>query len=87
MSLDPADDRLWSADILPAENICDRALRKWVRDGRFPAPDGNINGRNYWLRRTYERWRADVADGKHSQKRRPVAVTLHTRRGKRRRRG
>jgi hypothetical protein len=86
MSLDPADDRLWAADILHTENICDRAHRKWVKNGRFPPPDGNLNGRNYWLRATYERWRAEVTAGRYAQKRRPISITL-PRRSKPRRAG
>jgi hypothetical protein len=43
------------------------------RLGRFPPPDGNLNGRNFWLRATYERWRSEVLSGRYSQQRRPMA--------------
>ena len=72
--LKPADARLWSADICQAENIGGRCLRKWIAARRFPEPDGNINGRNFWLRKTYDRWRADVMAGKYSQQRQPGAA-------------
>ncbi len=85
-ALDPADDRLWSADILRAENIGGRGLRKWISLGRFPKPDGNLAGRNFWFRRTYERWRLAVAAGKYSQTRRPVRITMRGRRSKQHRR-
>ena len=70
-SLQPADDKLWSPEIRRAENIGDRGFRKWVAIGRFPAPDGNLNGRNFWLRSTYERWKADVLAGRYAKHRRP----------------
>jgi len=53
--------------------ITDRALRKWIELGRFPKPDGNINGRNFWLASTVRQHRADMLAGKFSQLRRPVA--------------
>ena len=67
-------ERLWSSLITQDNNVTDRCLRKWIATGRFPAPDGNLNGRNFWLRSTYERWKADVLAGKYSQQRRPGAV-------------
>jgi hypothetical protein len=64
-------DRVWSREILDAEKIGDRCLRYWIADGRFPQPDGNLNGRNFWLRVTYDVWKADVLAGRYRQDRRP----------------
>jgi hypothetical protein len=72
-SIRPADDRLWAHEIRRAESIGDRGFRKWIAESRFPTPDGNLNGRNFWLRSTYERWKADVLAGRYAQRRRPGA--------------
>lgn len=69
--LKTSEDRIWSREILDAENIGDRGFRKWVASGRFPKPDGNLNGRNFWLRSTYESWKVDVLAGHYAQNRRP----------------
>jgi len=45
--------------------VTDRGVRKWHKTGKFPAPDGNLNGRNFWKRSTYRKWQADVLDGKY----------------------
>jgi len=68
-----ARERIWSHEIRRAEDIGDRGFRKWIASGRFPQPDGNLNGRNFWLRSTYERWKADVIAGRYAQHRRPGA--------------
>jgi hypothetical protein len=65
------NDLVWGADLRRAIGVCDRALRQWITRGQFPAPDGNVNGRNFWLRSTVEQWRADVTAGKYAQARRP----------------
>ena len=65
------DARVWSRDILDEQGITDRCLRKWVTTGKFPAPDGNLNGRNFWQRATYERWKAEVLEGRYARHRRP----------------
>jgi hypothetical protein len=65
------DSRVWSREILDDQKVTDRCLRNWVTNGKFPPPDGNLNGRNFWLRATYERWKADVLAGRFSQRRRP----------------
>lgn len=62
---------VFTSEITSDVCIGDRGLRKQVATGRFPAPDGNLNGRNFWLRSTYERWKADVLAGRYSQRRRP----------------
>jgi hypothetical protein len=64
-------ERIYAADILRAERITDRCLRNWISRDRFPAPDGNIHGRNYWRSETYQKWREDVAAGRYAQARRP----------------
>ena len=69
-------ERIWSDFIVSDNGVTSRCFRKWRASGRFPAPDGNLNGRNYWLRTTYEAWKTDVAAGKYSQQRRPGAVAL-----------
>jgi hypothetical protein len=45
--------------------VTDRGVRKWIAKGRFPKPDGNLNGRNFWLAETYAQWKAEVLDGKY----------------------
>jgi hypothetical protein len=65
---------VYSIDIASDNGITSRCLRKWIQKGRFPPPDGNLHGRNFWLRSTYERWQADVLAGKYSQPRRPGSV-------------
>ena len=70
-SVAQADDRVWSQEIRRNENIGDRGFRNWIAVGKFPAPDGNLNGRNFWLRSTYERWKADVLAGRYSRRCRP----------------
>ncbi len=65
------DDRVWSSEVLRREGVCDRALRKWVRRGRFPKPDGNLLGRNWWWRSTYDTCRTEVLAGRYAQQRRP----------------
>jgi hypothetical protein len=63
-NIELGNDRVWSSDIRRAEKIGDRGFRKWISEGRFPRPDGNLFGRNFWLRATYEQWRADVMAGR-----------------------
>lgn len=65
------NDKIWSGEIRADNSITDRCLRKWVKLGRFPVPDGNLHGRNFWLRSTYERWLADALAGRYRQVRRP----------------
>jgi len=69
-----ADQKLWAADIRRPENIGDRGFRKWIATGRFPPPDGNLNGRNFWLKSTYEHWKSEVLAGRYAKYRRPGAV-------------
>jgi hypothetical protein len=46
-------------------NVTDRGVRKWIQKGRFPKPDGNLNGRNFWLPETFAQWKADALAGKY----------------------
>jgi hypothetical protein len=66
----------YTATICAEVDITDRCLRKWTVRGYFPAPDGNLNGRNFWLRSTYERWRSDVLAGRYAKHRRPGRAQL-----------
>jgi hypothetical protein len=66
-----SEDRLWSAAIRRAEGIGDRGFRKWIASGRFPPADSNLNGRLFWLRSTYEHWKAEVLAGRYAKQRRP----------------
>ena len=52
-NIELGNDRVWSSDIRRAEKIGDRGFRKWISEGRFPRPDGNLFGRNFWLRATF----------------------------------
>lgn len=71
-----SDHKIYSRQILDENGIGDRCLHKWIHQAppRFPAPDGNLNGRNYWHRSTYEVWKADVAAGKYRKHRSSGAV-------------
>lgn len=75
ISADPGGPtRIYSARIQHDEEIGDRGLRKWIATGKFPPPDGNLHGRNWWYPATYRRWQEDVAAGRFSQARRPPNV-------------
>lgn len=63
--------RVYAGHITTENAITDRCLRKWISAGKFPRPDGNLNGRNYWLADTYRQWIADVAAGKYRRAGRP----------------
>jgi hypothetical protein len=65
------EQRVYASRILTDNDITDRCLRKWIAVGRFPKPDGNLNGRNFWLMSTYKRWEAEVLAGRYSQQRGP----------------
>ncbi len=67
--------RVYSSRIAAENGITDRCLRKWISEGKFPPPDGNLHGRNFWLPATYHAWQADVIAGKFRQARRPVRAT------------
>jgi hypothetical protein len=49
-----------------------RGIYKAIREGRFPAPDLNVNGINLWRRSTYGKWKSDALAGAFRQDRRPV---------------
>lgn len=48
-------------------SVTDRTVRKWISTNRFPKPDGNLNGRCFWLRETYTSWQAKVRSGIYSK--------------------
>jgi hypothetical protein len=70
-NIDSPDDKVWAPQICRQEGVTDRCHRNWIASGKFPPPNGNMNGRNFWLRSTYEQWKADVLAGKFCQRRRP----------------
>lgn len=51
-------------------DIAPRTVRLWVKEGRFPKPDGNVSGRNFWLESTLLRWQTAAIDGRFSADRR-----------------
>lgn len=63
------DSLIFVHRIMADTGVTDRAIRKWIAKGTFPEPDGNLNGRNFWLRDTYRQWQTDVLAGKYTQKR------------------
>lgn len=75
----PEDAKIFSGPIRKENgNITDRGFRKWIAAGKFPQPDGNLNGRNFWLLGTYRRWKADVLAGKFKQGRKPNQFTVRS---------
>jgi hypothetical protein len=68
------DRLLYMSDICTDLNVTDRCVRNWVASGRFPAPDGNLNGRNFWFRSTRARWKADLRAGKYRVERIPSGL-------------
>lgn len=48
-------------------DITDRGVRKWIATDKFPPPDGNLNGRNFWKASTYRQWKSDVLAGKYQR--------------------
>ena len=68
------DQFVYMADICRDLNVTDRCVRKWVATGRFPPPDGNLNGRNFWFHSTRQRWKADVRAGKYRVERIPTGL-------------
>jgi hypothetical protein len=56
---------VFMSEITRDNGVTDRGVRKWRMTGKFPAPDGNLNGRNFWRRSTYRQWQADVLAGKY----------------------
>jgi hypothetical protein len=56
---------VFARQILDDQKITDRGLRKWITQERFPRPDGNLNGRNFWRSETYRQWQEDVLQGKY----------------------
>jgi hypothetical protein len=65
-----AEAVVWAADVRGAFKISERTLRNWRLANIIPKPDGNILGRDFWRPETYEKMKADVLSGKHSQVRR-----------------
>lgn len=65
------DPHIYSSEITAKNGVTTRCLRKWIATGRFPTPDGNLHGRNFWFLSTYRRWQQDVLAGKFAQTRRP----------------
>jgi hypothetical protein len=74
---------VFAGEITSDNDIGVRALAKWIVSGKFPAADGNLNGRNFWLRANYRKWQADVLAGRYrresnlSRKPRAAALVVH----------
>ncbi len=64
------DPLLSTAAITDDLGITSRGLRKQIEGGRFPAPDANINGRNFWRSSTYRVWKTAALAGQFAQRRR-----------------
>ena len=47
--------------------IAPRTLRLWTKTGRFPACDGNVHGRNFWLESTVQRWQVAALEGRFAE--------------------
>jgi hypothetical protein len=68
MSADTANEkeaRVFIAEILGEVQMADRGVRKAIAAKRFPKPDGRLFRRNFWLRSTYEQWKAEVSKQAH----------------------
>ena len=63
MPLDDAGSLVFMREIRRDNAVTDRCVRKWIAAGKFPQPDGNRCGRNFWLRKTYRRWQEHVLAG------------------------
>jgi hypothetical protein len=59
---------VFMSEIVRDNAVTDRGVRKWQANGKFPRPDGNLNGRNFWKRPTYRQWQADVLAGRYSRR-------------------
>jgi hypothetical protein len=60
------DSRLVFSKVILADNgIGSRCLAKWIVADKFPPPDGNLGGRNFWFRSSYAKWQADVLAGRY----------------------
>lgn len=71
----PGTGRLiYSRDIVADLGISDRTLRKWMRDGRFPRPSGNLHGRHFWSLSSYHSWVTAAVAGRFSRTRYPTNV-------------
>jgi hypothetical protein len=53
----------------------DRTVETWIRSGKFPAADGDINSRRFWLRSTLQRWKVSALNGSFRRTREPFAPT------------
>jgi hypothetical protein len=58
---------VFMSEIVRDNAVTDRGVRKWQANDKFPRPDGNLNGRNFWRRATYCLWQADVLAGRYSR--------------------
>lgn len=62
------DERLvFVAEIVKDLSLTQRGLRKWILAGKFPQPDGNLYGRNFWQLATYRQWKNGALAGKYSR--------------------
>jgi hypothetical protein len=61
------DGFVYMSEITRDLKVTDRGVRKWIAGDRFPPPDGNLNGRNFWKASTYQKWKSDVLAGKYGR--------------------
>lgn len=37
------DPVIWRADLMATLNVCSETIRRWLRDGKLPAPDVDLS--------------------------------------------
>ena len=45
-------DRVFPEDLMAAFGVQREALRRWIRDGKLPAPDVHLTQRSVWWKRS-----------------------------------
>lgn len=54
-----------------AGGVSNRCLWTWIGNGKFPVPDGDLQGRRFWLRSTLRRWKQAALEGRYRGRRVP----------------
>jgi hypothetical protein len=66
-----ADDSIVFAPAFDAFlGIKPRARRGWLAKGLLPPPDGNVQGRPFWLLATFQRFKSEVIAGRFASEKR-----------------